>query len=77
MSAAASAGGSLRPGRHRGQDRGAYVARKVVFNLTGDSRVLGFLLTPKSAGPHPAVLLLHDHGVKFDIGKEEDIEPWK
>ncbi len=59
-----------------GQDRGAYVARKVVFNLTGDSRVLAFLLTPKSAGPHPAVLLLHDHGAKFDIGKEKDIEPW-
>ncbi len=58
------------------QDRGNYVARKVVFNLTGDSRVLAFLLVPKSAGPHPAVLLLHDHGAKFDIGKEKVIEPW-
>jgi dienelactone hydrolase len=59
------------------QDRGSYVARKVVFNLTGDSRVLAFLLVPKSAGPHPAVLLLHDHGAKFDIGKEKVIEPWE
>ncbi|MEO8429632.1 MAG: dienelactone hydrolase family protein [Verrucomicrobiota bacterium] len=58
------------------QDRGTYVARTVVFNLTGDSRVLAFLLVPKSAGPHPAVLLLHDHGAKFDIGKEKVIEPW-
>jgi dienelactone hydrolase len=58
------------------QDRGSYVARKVVFNVTGDSRVLAFLLLPKAAGPHPAVLLLHDHGAKFDIGKEKDIEPW-
>jgi dienelactone hydrolase len=58
------------------QDRGTYVARKVVFNITGDSRVLAFLLVPKSAGPHPAVLLLHDHGAKFDIGKEKVIEPW-
>ena len=58
------------------QDRGSYVARKVVFNVTGDSRVLAFLLVPKSAGPHPAVLLLHDHGAKFDIGKEKVIEPW-
>jgi hypothetical protein len=58
------------------QDRGSYVARKVVFNLTGDSRVLAFLLVPKSAGLHPAVLLLHDHGAKFDIGKEKVIEPW-
>ena len=59
------------------QDRGSYVARKVVFNVTGDSRVLAFLLVPKSAGPHPAVLLLHDHGAKFDIGKEKVIEPWE
>ena len=58
------------------QDRGSYVVRKVVFNVTGDSRVLAFLLVPKSAGPHPAVLLLHDHGAKFDIGKEKVIEPW-
>jgi dienelactone hydrolase len=58
------------------QDRGSYVARKVVFSVTGDSRVLAFLLVPKSAGPHPAVLLLHDHGAKFDIGKEKVIEPW-
>ena len=58
------------------QDRGSYVARKVVFNLTGDSRVLAYLLVPKSTGPHPAVLLLHDHGAKFDIGKEKVIEPW-
>jgi dienelactone hydrolase len=58
------------------QDRGSYVARKVVFNVTRDSRVLAFLLVPKAAGPHPAVLLLHDHGAKFDIGKEKVIEPW-
>ncbi|MEQ2010363.1 MAG: dienelactone hydrolase family protein [Limisphaerales bacterium] len=58
------------------QDRGSYVARKVVFNVTGDSRVLAYLLVPKSAGPHPAVLLLHDHGAKFDIGKEKVIKPW-
>ena len=58
------------------QDRGSYIARKVVFNVTGDSRVLAFLLVPKSAAPHPAVLLLHDHGAKFDIGKEKVIEPW-
>ena len=58
------------------QDRGSYVARKIVLNITGDSRVLGFMLVPKSKGPHPAVLLLHDHGGKFDIGKEKVVEPW-
>ena len=58
------------------QDRGSYVARKVVFNVTGDSRVLALMLVPKSASPHPAVLLLHDHGAKFDIGKEKVIAAW-
>jgi len=58
------------------QDRGSYVARKVVLNITGDSRVLAFMLVPKSKGVHPGVLLLHDHGAKFDIGKEKVIEPW-
>jgi dienelactone hydrolase len=57
-------------------DRESYVARKIVLNITGDSRVLGFMLVPKSKGPHPAVLLLHDHGGKFDIGKEKVVEPW-
>ena len=58
------------------QDRGSYLARKVVFNLTGDSRVLGYLLVPKGQGPFPAVLLLHDHGARLDIGKEKVIEPF-
>ncbi|MGE3310010.1 MAG: dienelactone hydrolase family protein [Limisphaerales bacterium] len=57
-------------------DRGTYTARKISFNLTADSRVLAFVLVPKSPGPHPAVLLLHDHGARFDIGKEKVIEPW-
>ncbi|MDX6916617.1 alpha/beta fold hydrolase [Pectobacterium carotovorum] len=58
------------------QDRGSYTAEKIAFNLTDESRVDALLLTPKSAGPHPAVILLHDHGAKFDIGKEKMIKPW-
>ena len=58
------------------QDRGSYVARQVVFNLTGMSRVRALLLVPKAQGPHPAMLMLHDHGGKFDIGKEKMIEPF-
>lgn len=57
-------------------DRGDYVARKVVFNLTAESRVLALLLAPKGKGPFPAALMLHDHGSRFDIGKEKWIEPW-
>lgn len=58
------------------QDRGTYLARKVIFNLTADSRVLGLILVPKGKGPFPAVLLLHDHGARFDIGKEKVIQTW-
>jgi dienelactone hydrolase len=58
------------------QDRGTYVASKIVFNITGDSRVLGLMLVPKGKGPFPAVLLLHDHGARFDIGKEKVIQPF-
>ncbi len=58
------------------EDRGNYIARKVVFNLTGDSRILALMTVPKGRGPFPAVLLLHDHGAQFDIGKEKLIRPW-
>jgi len=58
------------------QDRGDHVARKISFNVTADSRVLGLMTVPKGHGPFPAVLLLHDHGARFDIGKEKVIEPW-
>lgn len=58
------------------EDRGSYLAEKVAFNITDQSRVAGLLLTPKTPGPHPAIILLHDHGAKFDIGKEKMIKPW-
>ena len=57
-------------------DRGSYVARQVVFNLSADSRVRALMLVPKGQGPFPAALMLHDHGGKFDIGKEKAIQPW-
>jgi len=56
--------------------RNGYTSHKIAFNLTGDSRVLAYLLVPDGAGPHPAVLLLHDHGAEFRIGKEKSVEPW-
>jgi dienelactone hydrolase len=58
------------------EDRGSYTARKIVLHITADSRVLTYLLRPKGDGPFPAVLLLHDHGGRFDIGKEKMIRPF-
>ena len=34
------------------------------------------MMLPPGAGPHPAVLLLHDHGSEFAIGKEKVLTPW-
>jgi dienelactone hydrolase len=35
----------------------------------------GYLLVPEGQGPFPAVMLLHDHGSEFAIGKEKLIAP--
>ena len=43
----------------------------------GDTAV-GYLLTPHRPAPHPAVVVLHDHGGHFGIGKEKNIRPiWR
>ncbi|GGZ47714.1 dienelactone hydrolase family protein [Streptomyces bluensis] len=53
-----------------------YTRESVTLALTRHERVRGALLTPHGTGPFPAVLLLHDHGSKFDIGKEKLVRPW-
>ncbi len=57
--------------------RVGYTAAKVVFNLNAWNRVSAYLLTPEGKGPFPAVLLLHDHGARFDIGKEKMVRPFQ
>ncbi|MGV9289632.1 dienelactone hydrolase family protein [Streptomyces sp. NPDC003719] len=59
--------------RHDGD---GYTRETVTLSLTRYGRVRGALLTPRGAGPFPAVLLLHDHGSRFDIGKEKLVRPW-
>jgi pimeloyl-ACP methyl ester carboxylesterase len=53
-----------------------YRRRQLIFNVTRNSRVRATMLVPDGPGPFPAALLLHDHGARFDIGKEKLIEPW-
>ncbi|TDC76728.1 dienelactone hydrolase family protein [Streptomyces hainanensis] len=53
-----------------------YLRRTVEFTLSHYGRARGLLLLPHGRGPFPAVLLLHDHGSRFDIGKEKLIRPW-
>jgi dienelactone hydrolase len=53
-----------------------YTRELVTVFLTSHERVRGTLLTPQGRGPFPAVLLFHDHGATFDIGKEKLVRPW-
>ncbi len=58
------------------KQRDGYQAHKIELNLSGESRVLAYLLVPNGKGPFPAVLLLHDHGAEFRIGKEKLVHAW-
>lgn len=58
------------------EQRAGYKAKKIIFNVSGYSRVPAYLLVPDGEGPFPAVLLLHDHGAHFSIGKEKMVRPF-
>ena len=58
--------------------REGYVCSLVEYNVSGDERVQSFLLVPDGASaetPVPGLVLLHDHGARFDIGKEKLVRP--
>lgn len=58
------------------EKREGYTAYKVLFNLSAFSRVLAYYLVPDGTGPFPALVLLHDHGAHFLIGKEKMVRPF-
>lgn len=58
------------------EKREGYEARKIMFNVSEWSRVPAYLLVPEGNGPFPAVLMLHDHGAHFTIGKEKMVRPF-
>ena len=57
------------------EQRNGYVAKIVQLNLSGWTRVNVYLLVPNGKGSHPGVVLFHDHGGHFLIGKEKMIRP--
>jgi dienelactone hydrolase len=61
------------------EDRGDHRAQRLALRLSLGARAEALWLTPKirpkTPGPHPAVLLLHDHGARFDIGAAKLIRP--
>lgn len=56
--------------------RHGYRAQKLMFNVNAWCRVPAYLLVPDGEGPFPAVLVLHDHGAHFSIGKEKVVRPF-
>ncbi|MBV2128701.1 dienelactone hydrolase family protein [Arsukibacterium indicum] len=58
------------------EQRQGYQAELWSVQLTSYSRIKLLLLRPALSEPLPAVLLLHDHGARFDIGKEKMIRPF-
>lgn len=55
--------------------REGYTCSLVEYNTTTLERVQAYLLTPDAEGSSPALVLLHDHGARFDIGKEKLVRP--
>lgn len=58
------------------EQRDGYEVRKILFNVSAWSRVSAYLLVPAGGKKYPAVLLLHDHGAHFSIGKEKMVRPF-
>ncbi len=59
------------------EQREGYKAQKIAFNINKWERVLAYLLVPDTKAPdRPAILLLHDHGAHFTIGKEKMVKPF-
>ncbi|MCR5395068.1 MAG: prolyl oligopeptidase family serine peptidase [Bacteroidales bacterium] len=56
--------------------RKGYEARKLRFNLSEFTRAEAYYLVPDGEGPHPTVILLHDHGGHYVIGKEKMVRPF-
>ena len=50
--------------------------QRLQFDLVDGERTEAFLVIPVGHGPFPAIVLFHDHGSEFRIGKEKLIEPW-
>ena len=58
----------------RTEQREGYSCQHIEYKA-GDDRVPAYLLIPDDGEPHPGLVLLHDHGARFDIGKEKLVRP--
>ena len=58
------------------EKRDGYTAKKIRINISKYTRADVLMLVPDGDGPHPGIVLLHDHGGHFFIGKEKMIKPF-
>ena len=58
------------------EQRDGYKTHLIELNINRYVRVPAYLLVPDGDGVFPAVVMLHDHGAKFDIGKEKNVRPF-
>lgn len=58
------------------EQREGYRALKIEFNISRWARVPAYLLVPDGKGKFPSVVMLHDHGAHFLIGKEKMVRPF-
>lgn len=59
------------------EQREGYGALKISFNISQWCNVPAYLLVPEGKGPFPAIVMLHDHGAHFTIGKEKMVRPFE
>ena len=60
------------------EPRDGYDCSYITFRTEKNERIKAYLLVPQvvqDEEKHPAVLMLHDHGARFDIGKEKLVRP--
>ena len=60
------------------EQRDGYQCQLVEYNVEKGERVQAYLLVPdriEKGEKRPGLVLLHDHGARFDIGKEKLVKP--
>lgn len=61
----------LREVRRERSDAGGHMVERLVFETSGGEAVRGLLTLPKAEGRSPAILYIHAHGARYDIGAAE------